>query len=92
MSEKLKVGVMDITGCNGCVLSVAFNEAELLDIFNLIDIREYRFVSDPVGEKPEFDIVLMEGLLRVNSAWALRFPAPCRLALPVWSGTSSRAS
>lgn len=63
MSEKLKVGVLDITGCNGCVLSVAFNEDEVLDIFNLIDIREYRFVSDPVEDKPDFDIVLMEGLV-----------------------------
>ena len=63
MSEKLKVGVMDITGCNGCVLSVAFNEDEVLDIFNLIDVQEYRFVSDPAGEKPQFDVVLMEGLV-----------------------------
>jgi len=52
---------MDITGCNGCVLSVAFNEDALLDIFDLVDVKEYRFVSEPVGEKPEFDIVLMEG-------------------------------
>ena len=63
VSEKLKVGVLDITGCNGCVLSVAFNEDEVLDIFNLVDVREYRFVSDPAEEKPEFDIVLMEGMV-----------------------------
>ncbi len=49
MSEKLRVGVLDITGCNGCVLSVAFNEDEVLDIFNLVDVVEYRFVSDPAG-------------------------------------------
>ena len=63
MSEKLKVGVLDITGCNGCVLSVAFNEDEVLDIFNLVDVLEYRFVSDPAEEKPELDIVLMEGMV-----------------------------
>jgi coenzyme F420-reducing hydrogenase gamma subunit len=63
VSEKLKVGILDITGCNGCVLSVAFNEDEVLDIFNLVDVVEYRFVSDPVEEKPEFDIVLMEGMV-----------------------------
>ena len=63
MSEKLKVGILDITGCNGCVLSVAFNEDEVLDIFNLVDVREYRFVSDPAEEKPELDIVLMEGMV-----------------------------
>jgi sulfhydrogenase subunit delta len=63
VSEKLKVGVLDITGCNGCVLSVAFNEDEVLDIFSLVDVREYRFVSDPAEEGPEFDIVLMEGLV-----------------------------
>lgn len=63
MTEKLKVGVLDITGCNGCVLSVAFNEDQLLDIFNLVDMQAYRFVSDDVGEKPEFDIVFMEGMV-----------------------------
>jgi coenzyme F420-reducing hydrogenase gamma subunit len=63
VSEKLKVGILDITGCNGCVLSVAFNEDEVLDIFNLVDVLEYRFVSDPAEEKPELDIVLMEGMV-----------------------------
>jgi len=63
VSEKLKVGILDITGCNGCVLSVAFNEDEVLDIFNLVDVRAFRFVSDPAEEDPEFDIVLMEGLV-----------------------------
>ncbi len=63
MSEKLKVGVLDITGCNGCVLSVAFNEDEVLDIFNLVDVVEYRFVSDPAAEKPELDICLLEGMV-----------------------------
>ena len=64
MSDKLKVGVLDITGCNGCVLSVAFNEDEVLDIFNLVDVQAYRFVSDQATEEmPEFDVVLMEGLV-----------------------------
>ena len=63
MSEKLKVGILDITGCNGCVLSVAFNEDEVLDIFNLVDVQAFRFVSDPAEENPEFDIVLMEGMV-----------------------------
>ncbi len=63
MSDKLKVGVLDITGCNGCVLSVAFNEDQVLDIFNLIDVQAFRFVSDPAEEDPEFDIVLMEGMV-----------------------------
>ncbi len=71
MSEKLKVGVLDITGCNGCVLSVAFNEDEVLDIFDLVDVLEYRFVSDPAEEKPELDIVLLEGM--VASARDLEF-------------------
>jgi len=63
VSEKLKVGILDITGCNGCVLSVAFNEDQVLDIFNLVDVQAFRFVSDPVEENPEFDIVLMEGMV-----------------------------
>jgi coenzyme F420-reducing hydrogenase gamma subunit len=45
------------------VLSVAFNEDEVLDIFNLVDVVEYRFVSDPAEEKPELDIALMEGMV-----------------------------
>jgi len=64
VSEKLKVGVLDITGCNGCVLSVAFNEDQVLDIFNLVDVQAYRFVSDQATEEmPEFDVVLMEGMV-----------------------------
>jgi sulfhydrogenase subunit delta len=64
VSEKLKVGLMDITSCNGCVLSAAFNEDEVLDIFNLVDILSFRFVSDQATEEmPQFDVVLMEGMV-----------------------------
>ena len=63
MTEKPKIGVFDLTGCNGCVLSLVFNEDELLDVFNVADVRAFRFVMDPVGEDQEFDVVLMEGLV-----------------------------
>lgn len=57
---KPKVGFYDITGCQGCLLSVLFNEDELLDIINAVDIKEFRFI---MGEKYDgpLDIAFIEG-------------------------------
>ncbi|MCB9359621.1 cytochrome B [Candidatus Woesearchaeota archaeon] len=57
---KPKVAFHDITGCQGCVLSVIFNEDELLDIINAVDIKEFRFI---MGEKYDgpLDICFIEG-------------------------------
>ncbi len=57
---KPKVGFYDITGCQGCLLSVIFNEDEILDIINAVDIKEFRFI---MGEKYDgpLDIAFIEG-------------------------------
>jgi len=57
---KPKVGFYDVTGCQGCLLSVIFNEDEILDIINAVDIKEFRFI---MGEKYDgpLDICFIEG-------------------------------
>ena len=57
---KPKVGFYDLTGCQGCLLSVIYNEDEILDIINAIDIKEFRFI---MGEKYDgsLDICFIEG-------------------------------
>ena len=57
---KPKVGFYDLTGCQGCQLSVIFNEDEILDIIGAVDIKEFRFI---MGEKyeGELDICFIEG-------------------------------
>jgi len=62
MAKKLKVGCYAITGCQGCLLSVIFNENELLDLLELIDIKAFPFIADKPDEK-EFDLVLFEGVV-----------------------------
>ncbi|MBN1157055.1 NADH:ubiquinone oxidoreductase [Candidatus Woesearchaeota archaeon] len=57
---KPRVGFYDLTGCQGCLLSVIFNEDEILNIINAVDIKEFRFI---MGEKydGELDICFIEG-------------------------------
>ena len=59
---KPKVGFYDVTGCQGCLLSVIFNEDEILDIINAVDIKEFRFI---MGEKYDgpLDICFIEGAI-----------------------------
>ncbi len=59
---KPKVGFYDVTGCQGCLLSVIFNEDELLDIVSAVDIKEFRFI---MGEKYDgpLDICFIEGAI-----------------------------
>jgi sulfhydrogenase subunit delta len=62
MSDRFKVGVYGITGCAGCQLSVAFNEDELLTLFELLDVQAFPFVTS-ANKEEGFDLVLMEGLV-----------------------------
>lgn len=57
---KPKVGFYDVTGCQGCLLSVIFNEDDILNIINAVDIKEFRFI---MGEKYDgpLDICFIEG-------------------------------
>ena len=58
--KKPKVGFYDITGCQGCLLSVLFNEEDILDIINAIDIVSFRFIKNKNSEGP-MDICFIEG-------------------------------
>lgn len=59
---KLKVGFYGITGCAGCLLSVIFNEDEILDLVQLVDLKAFPFVKE-VNADEKFDYVFMEGLV-----------------------------
>lgn len=58
---KPKVGFFGITGCAGCLLSVVFNENELLEIPNLVDIKAFPFIKQQNMEDGEYDIIFIEG-------------------------------
>ena len=58
-SQKLKMGIYAITGCYGCLLSVIYNEKELLDLIKLIDITAFPFIKK--NQEKDFDIILLEG-------------------------------
>ena len=62
---KLKIGVFSITGCAGCQLSIIFNEEELLDVIQLVDLKAFPFVKE-VNPEEQFDYVFMEGLVADN--------------------------
>jgi len=57
--KKPKVGIYNITGCCGCVLSVLFNEDEILKLVNIIDVKAFPFIKKKQVSK--FDIILLEG-------------------------------
>jgi sulfhydrogenase subunit delta len=63
---KPTVGFYALTGCQGCLLSVIFNEDDILDIINLIDIKTFPFISELKNEPDSFDIIFMEGLVASN--------------------------
>ncbi|MFH1848805.1 MAG: hypothetical protein ABH879_01310 [archaeon] len=62
---KPKVGFYGVTGCAGCLLSVAFNEDELLDILNAVDVVAFPLIK---GENSigRLDIVFLEGAIVSN--------------------------
>ena len=60
--SKLKVGFYGITGCAGCLLSFIFNEDDLLDLANIVELKAFPFVKS-VNPDDKFDYVFMEGLV-----------------------------
>src|SRR3989338_463533 len=60
--NKLKVGFYGITGCAGCLLSVIFNEDELLDLIKVVDLKAFPFVKE-VNVDESFDYIFVEGLV-----------------------------
>jgi sulfhydrogenase subunit delta len=60
--RKLSVGFYGITGCAGCLLSFIFNEDEIMDMVNLIDLKAFPFIKE-VNPDDSFDCVFIEGLV-----------------------------
>jgi sulfhydrogenase subunit delta len=58
--KKPKVGFYGVTGCAGCLLSVIFNEDEIVDIINSVDIVSFPFIKGQNSDG-ELDICFIEG-------------------------------
>jgi len=61
-----KVAFYGITGCAGCLLSVIFNEEELLDIVNAVDIVAFPFIKGENDHECDLDICFIEGTVVSN--------------------------
>jgi sulfhydrogenase subunit delta len=59
--KKPVVGVYGLTGCYGCLLSVIFNEDEILDLVKLVKINSFPFIKEKDKKNEKFDLVLLEG-------------------------------
>ncbi|MCF7862182.1 hypothetical protein K9M79_08145 [Candidatus Woesearchaeota archaeon] len=60
MAKKPIVGFYGITGCAGCLLSVIFNEDEIVDIIKAVDIVAFPFIKSDNSKGP-MDICFIEG-------------------------------
>lgn len=61
-APKPVVGVYGVTGCAGCQLSIIFNEDEILDLINLVELKAFPFIKE-VNPDDHFDLVFIEGLV-----------------------------
>ena len=57
--QKVRIGVFDFTGCEGCELQLANKEESLLDFLSLLEIVNFREVSSDRGD--DYDVALIEG-------------------------------
>lgn len=62
---KKKVGFYGVTGCAGCLLSVIFNEDEILDIADNLDIVAFPFIKGK-NKGEDLDIAFIEGVVVSN--------------------------
>jgi len=91
-SEKKKpvVGFYGITGCAGCLLSVIFNEDEILEIVDVVDLKAFPFIKE-VNIHEHFDYVFIEGLVAseedLEKIKILREHADCLVSLGACAGT-----
>ena len=58
----LDVGFYGVTGCAGCLLSVLFNEDDILDLLSHVNIKAFPFVKE-VNINEHFDYIFIEGLV-----------------------------
>ncbi len=61
---KPKVAVFGFTGCEGCQLQLSNNEQNLKDLFNLIEIMEFRLISS--DKHGDYDIAFVEGSITTD--------------------------
>ncbi len=61
-----KVGFYGLTGCAGCLLSVIFNEDELLTFNELLDITTFPFIKEENDQEGPLDIAFVEGTIVSN--------------------------
>ena len=59
--KKLKIGVFDFTGCEGCELQLANKEETLVDFLNVVEIAHFREISSSVSD--EYDVALIDGAI-----------------------------
>lgn len=60
MSNKLKIGIFDLTDCEGCELQILNLKSRLLDLAEIVDIPIWRLGKSPTDFGP-FDISFVEG-------------------------------
>lgn len=58
---KPRVGIFGLTGCAGDQLAILNCEDELLDLVELIDIRDFLMASSAVDHETQLDIAFVEG-------------------------------
>ena len=61
----MKIGVYSITGCMGCLLSIIFNEKDLLELNDKVEIAAFPFIKDN-EEVQKFDVLIVEGVVTHN--------------------------
>ncbi|NJL44042.1 MAG: hypothetical protein HC945_01830 [Nitrosarchaeum sp.] len=57
------VGVYGVTGCYGCLLSVIFNEEDILDMVEAIDLKSFPFIKEHNPQNIHYDVIMVEGLV-----------------------------
>jgi sulfhydrogenase subunit delta len=62
INDKPKVGFYGVTGCAGCLLSVVFNEDEILAISDAVDIVSFPFIKGD-NSNSELDLCFIEGTI-----------------------------
>jgi coenzyme F420-reducing hydrogenase gamma subunit len=59
--ERIKLGVFDFTGCEGCELQIANKEETLAAFLDCIEVVKFREVSSAAGD--DYDVALVDGAI-----------------------------
>ena len=60
MEKKLKVAILTITDCEGCIVQI-FNLGErFINLLSKIELADFKLFED-LPEPPEYDIAIVEG-------------------------------